>query len=575
VRSTGSEQGLLKVARQVSETIGTEFFSLLVNKLGEVLGAECVYIGEFLRGRTDRVRTLAAWMEGRKTESFEFPLAGTPDAEVAKGTPCMCGTGALEAFPEDSFLRDLEAQAWVGVPLNNSEGQICGVFAALYRQPLQLEADFVQSMLMIFASRASAELDRKQADDLLRESEERYRAFVRMNPDACWRVELDEPVDTALPEEEQVARIVRSGYIAEGNDALARHLGLTRPDELVGAAVTDVVQDQEFLHNCLRALIRSGYRQSTLEATVVDRNGKRGTVLHCHWGIIEDGKVRRIWGSNRDMTELRSIEAQFRHAQKMDSLGTLAAGVAHDFNNLLTVIQGYSSQLLEPMKNSDDAYMGLTQIRKAAEKGAALTNQLLAFSRKQSSELQPLDLTSIVAEDEQMVRRLIAKDIELKTEFQPSVGLVRANPGFMHQVILNLTVNARDAMPNGGKLLIRLSNVDIGESRPPRLAAVEPGPYVRLTVTDTGMGMSSDVQAHLFEPFFTTKGATNGTGLGLSTVYGIIRQCSGYITVETGPNEGTTFEIFLPRDSSRTPSDPTGPNAHASKTDPECPGPSV
>jgi PAS domain-containing protein len=338
-RSTRSEQGLLNIARQVSETIGTEFFSLLVNQLGVVLGADCVYIGEFLRGRVDRVRTLAAWAEGRRMETFDFPLAGTREAEVAKGTPCIYGRGALEAFPEDRLLRDLEADAWVGVPLNNSEGQICGIFAALYRQPLQLEANFVQSMLMIFAPRASAELNRKQGDDLLRESEERYRAFVQMNPDACWRVELDEPVDTALPEEEQVARIIRSGYVGEGNDALVRHLGLTQPDELVGAPVTDVVQDQQLLYNCLRALIRSGYRHSTLEVTVVNRDGKPGTFLHCHWGIVEDGKVRRIWGSNRDMTELRSIETQFRQAQKMDSLGTLAAGIAHDFNNLLTIIR--------------------------------------------------------------------------------------------------------------------------------------------------------------------------------------------------------------------------------------------
>jgi signal transduction histidine kinase len=205
------------------------------------------------------------------------------------------------------------------------------------------------------------------------------------------------------------------------------------------------------------------------------------------------------------------------------------------------------------MKKSDDAYVGLTEIRKAAEKGAALTSQLLAFSRKQGSELQSLDLASIVAEDEQMLRRLIGEDIELKTELQPSLGRVRANPGFMHQVLLNLTVNARDAMPNGGELLITLSNVAIGEIRPPKLAAIEPGSYVRLTVTDNGMGMSTDVQAHLFEPFFTTKGAKKGTGLGLSTVYGIIRQSGGYITVETEPNKGTTFEIFFPTDASSRP----------------------
>jgi len=165
-----------------------------------------------------------------------------------------------------------------------------------------------------------------------------------------------------------------------------------------------------------------------------------------------------------------------------------------------------------------------------------------------------------------MLRRLIGKDIELKTELQPSLGLIRATRGFMEQVLLNLAVNARDAMPNGGKLLITLSNADIDEGRPPRLAAIDPGPYVRLSVSDNGMGMSPEAQAHLFEPFFTTKGATKGTGLGLSTVYGIIRQCSGHIIVETEPNNGTTFEIFLPRESSQTTAGQAPESV--SKTDP-------
>ena len=549
---TSSAQGLLTIARQVSEKVGTEFFSVLVHQLGEVLGAECVYIGEFLEGRVNRVRTLAVQIKGRRLELFEFPLSGTPDEEVIKGNPCTCTADVLQAYPEDRLLGDLEAQAWVGVPLNNSEGKACGILAALYSQPLQLEVQFVQSMLMIFAPRASAELNRKQTDDLLRESEQRYRAFVELNPDPCWRVEFDEPIDTALPEEEQLARIIRCGYVAEGNDALVRQLGLERPDQLIGASLSDLIEDKQFLHTAVLALIRSDHRYSTLEVTRTDRDGKRKNLLRRDWGVVQQGKLRRVWGSSRDITDLRTVEAQFRQVQKMDSLGRLAAGVAHDFNNLLTVIQGYSVQLLATIKNTDGAYIGLEQIRETAEKGVTLTDQLLAFSRKQSTDLEPIDLTSIVAEDEQMLRRLIGKNIELKTELQPCLGLIRATRGFIHQVLLNLVVNSRDAMPKGGKLLITLANADIDEGRPPMLAAIDPGPYVRLSVSDNGMGMSPEAQAHLFEPFFTTKGATKGTGLGLSTVYGIIRQCSGHIIVETEPNKGTTFEIFLPRESSQT-----------------------
>jgi signal transduction histidine kinase len=548
VRQTESNrQGFLKLARQVSETIGAEFLSMLAHQLAGVLEAKCVYVGEFVEGKSIRVRTLAAFVEGDRPDAFEFPLAGSPDAKVASGNPCMYPSGVREIFPGDPLLHDLEAEAWVGVPLNNSEGQASGLIGAVYGQPLQLEVHFVQSMLMMFAPRASAELNRKQAEDALRESEQRYRAFVQMNPDACWRVEFDEPIDTALPEEEQLTRVFQYGRVAECNDAVAQRLGLERSDQLIGAAITEAVLDIETAHSIMLSLIRSAYRYSTMEVTPVDRKGKRRHFLHCHWGIVENGKLQRIWGSSRDITDLREIEAQFRHAQKLDSIGRLAAGVAHDFNNLLTVIQGYSSQLLERKEPIENACRELTEIRKAAEQGATLTHQLLAFSRKQNAELQVLDLNPILVEEEQILLRLIGKNIELKTELAPSVALVRANPGGMHQVLLNLAVNARDAMPNGGRLTITLSNVDVGETRSRLLTPVEPGPYVRLSVADNGLGMSPDVQAHLFEPFFTTKEV--GTGLGLSTVYGIVRQSGGHIIVDTEVNKGTTFEIFLPRES--------------------------
>jgi signal transduction histidine kinase len=557
-QASGEEQEFLKIARHVSDTIGAEFFCMLADQLAGALSAKCVYVGEFVRGNTDRVRTLAACREGDRAEGFEFPLAGSPDAEVALGNPCIYARGVREMFPGDCLLHDLEVEAFVAVPLNDAEGLASGLIATLYGRPLDLEISFVQSILKRFAPRAAAELSRKHAEEVLRESEQRYRTFVEMNPDACWRIEFDGPVDTALSEEEQLARILQHGYVAECNDALVRRLGLERPDQLIGARITEVVLDNELIHNCIPPLIRSGYRHGTMEVTTIDSSGTRGHYLHAQWGIVENGKLQRVWGSSRDITELRRIEAQFRHAQKLESIGKLAAGVAHDFNNLLTIIRGYSAQMLESTKRADNAYIGLTEIRKAAEKGAALTNQLLTFSRKQDTELKLLDLKPIVAEDERMLRRLIGKNIELTAEMKSSVGLVRADAGCMHQVLLNLAVNARDAMPTGGRLIIKLTDTDIGENRPPRLAAVQPGRYVRLSVTDNGVGMSADVQAHLFEPFFTTKEVSQGTGLGLSTVYGIVRQSGGYIVVESELNKGTTFEIFFPRESSPPTLTPTG-----------------
>jgi signal transduction histidine kinase len=367
-----------------------------------------------------------------------------------------------------------------------------------------------------------------------------------LNPDAFWRVEFEEPIDTALPEEEQLERIFRTGYVAECNDALAQVLGRERADQVIGAAINGVVWDGETARRGTLSLIRSGYRYSTLETTPVDPKGRRRHFLRSHWGIVENGKVQRIWGSIRDITEFRALESQFRHAQKLEAIGKLAGGVAHDFNNLLSVIGGYGSQLLERTEKTDKTYAALAEIVKAAERGAALTKQLLAFSRKQRVRPQPLDLNAIVAEDEQMLRRLIGGNIELLTDLAPSVGLVLADAGHINQVLMNLAVNARDAMPEGGKLSISSMNVDITESRPQQMAGIEPGSYVRLTVADTGTGMSEQVQEHLFEPFFTTKG-NQGTGLGLSTVYGIVRQSGGYINVHTALDKGTVFEIFLPR----------------------------
>ena len=547
VQQIGSErQYFLEIAQQVSETIGTEFFAMLVRELRRALGAECVYVCEFLGRQNERARTLAAARVADRMETFEFPLAGSPDAEVARCHPCIYAKGVQERFPEDQRLRKMKAEAWVGVRLSDAEGRPHGLIAALFDRPLDDDGQFAQLMLTTFVPRASAELNRKREEDSLHESEQRYHAFIQLNPDAFWRVEFEEPIDTARPEEEQLETIFRTGYVAECNDALAQLLGRKRADQVIGTAVNGVVWDGETARRGTLSLIRSGYRYNTLETTPLDPKGQRRHLLRSHWGIVENGKVLRIWGSIRDITEFRALESQFRHAQKLEAIGKLAGGVAHDFNNLLSVIGGYGSQLLEHTEKTDKAYAALAEIVKAAEKGAALTKQLLAFSRKQRVRPQPLDLNAIVAEDEKMLRRLIGGNIELLTDLTPSVGLVLADAGHINQVLMNLAVNARDAMPEGGKLSIALTNVDIAESSSQQVAGIEPGSYVRLTVADTGTGMSEHVQEHLFEPFFTTKG-NQGTGLGLSTVYGIVRQSGGYIRVETAPDKGTTFEIFLPR----------------------------
>jgi PAS domain S-box-containing protein len=274
-----------------------------------------------------------------------------------------------------------------------------------------------------------------------------------------------------------------------------------------------------------------------------------GEVIH-----DEHGKPLRIIGTTQDITEaeraeaaLRRSEEQLRQSQKMEAVGRLAGGVAHDFNNLLTVITCYSSMSLRQMEKGHPLRKNTEEVQAAAERAASLTGQLLAFSRKQVLQPRIINLNDIVSGMEKMLRRLIGEDIELCTMFDPEIGHVKADPGQFEQVILNLGVNARDAMPRGGKLTIQTANVNLDQKTRFRNRDLDVGEYVMVAITDTGVGMTEEVKAHLFEPFFTTKGVGRGTGLGLATCYGIICQSDGDVRVYSELNCGTTFKIYLPR----------------------------
>jgi signal transduction histidine kinase len=260
---------------------------------------------------------------------------------------------------------------------------------------------------------------------------------------------------------------------------------------------------------------------------------------------IGDALARREL--RRAEAERKRIEKQLQQAQKLESVGRLAGGVAHDFNNLLTVINGYSDMLLGELSSEDPTYETVTEIRTAGERAAVLTRQLLVLSRKKVTQPQPANLNDIVTEVEKMLARLIGEDIRLKSVLSPSLGHVLADPGQLHQVLMNLAVNARDAMPGGGTLSIETANVDVDAGYAEQHPEMKPGPYVQLKVADTGIGMTKEVQSHLFEPFFTTKKQGEGTGLGLATVYGIVKQSDGSVWVSSEPGVGTTFSIYLPR----------------------------
>jgi len=258
-------------------------------------------------------------------------------------------------------------------------------------------------------------------------------------------------------------------------------------------------------------------------------------------------KVRRALKEAEDRAENRLLEVQLRQSQKVEAVGRLAGGIAHDFNNLLTAIIGYSDILLHDLGANNPLKADVIEIKKAGQRAATLTSQLLAFSRKQVLQPRVLDLNEVVADMDKMLRRLIGEDIELVTHFGPELGRVKADPGGLEQVLMNLTVNARDAMPQGGNLTIETSNAELDDAYARKHIAVVPGSYVMLAVSDNGCGMDAETQSHLFEPFFTTKELGKGTGLGLSTVYGIVKQSGGYIWVDSEPGTGTTFKIYLPR----------------------------
>ncbi len=276
--------------------------------------------------------------------------------------------------------------------------------------------------------------------------------------------------------------------------------------------------------------------------------------------MVEDIGLKIGQFGERARTEgvLRETEAQLRQAQKMEAVGRLAGGMAHDFNNLLTVIRGYSELLLGRLGSTDDMRKDMEEVKKAADRASGLTRQLLAFSRRQFIAAKVLDLNALVANMDGMLRRLIGEDIvEFSAELDASTGAIKADPGQVEQIIMNLVVNARDAMPKGGRLTIETRNVTIGEEVRLDAVGVAPGSYVLLAVRDNGHGMDAETRSHLFEPFFTTKEKGKGTGLGLSTVYGIVKQSGGSIIVESAPGRGTTFRIYFPRVEQEVPG-PTG-----------------
>ena len=342
-----------------------------------------------------------------------------------------------------------------------------------------------------------------------------------------------------------ICRCDSSGKLLNVNPALLAMLGYSSAREIVGTHLGALYEDAQHWFE-LADHLRAG---APFNRLIVEwkRKDATATVLRVSGRAVSDaGKERTFELFAEDVTERHALEQQLQQSQKMEAVGRLAGGIAHDFNNLLMVISGYSEFLLDRLGPEPELRAPAQEIASAAGRASALTRQLLAFSRKQMLAPKILDLNGVVTENLKMLTRMIGEDIELVMVPAAGLGAVRADAGQIEQVIMNLAVNARDAMPGGGKLTIEISNVSVDEERARVQAPLKPGNYVMLAISDTGAGMDAETQSHIFEPFFTTKGP-KGTGLGLSTVYGIVKQSGGYIWVNSETGKGTTFKIYLPR----------------------------
>lgn len=383
------------------------------------------------------------------------------------------------------------------------------------------------TLLGALATQASATLVNTALYWKLRQSEEHFRSLFETANDVIFILN-------------------EAGIVKELNPAFERTLGWPRTDwigrnfrdllmpeelEVTQADIREVCSGREVPPRRYRVRCHLG-RYKILEARMAVRSRERGKI--------------EIMGISRDVTEQQELEMQLRQSQKMEAVGNLAGGIAHDFNNILAVILGYSERVLNDLDKQSPLHDPVSKILDSAERGAALTQKLLAFSRKEPIAPKVLSLDSIVADVEHMIRRLIGEKVELILQKKAGFRSIRADQAQIEQILLNLAVNAKDAMARGGKLTLTLASCRLDESAARVSPGARPGDYALLTVTDTGSGMSDEVKTHIFEPFFTTKAVGKGTGLGLATVYSIVRQCGGFILVESEIGKGTTFELYFP-----------------------------
>src|ERR1700690_1018003 len=471
----------------------------------------------------------------RAIDGFKVgPCTGSCGTAIYRRAPVVVTDIATDPLWAD--FRDLalahQLRACWSTPIASPDGTLLGTFAIYYREPRTPDAQHFQ--LVAHATHLAAlaiERDRDQTQR--RAAEDRYRTLVERLPAITYIADLGAggPWHYVSPQIQTILGFSPEDWLKDPWNWM-HHIHL-EDREIAYAA------EKDFEEN--RQLFKAEYRMFAADGRVLWFRDE-GVMLH-----TRDGQPLLMQGVLYDITEHKRLEEQLRHSQKMEAVGQLAGGVAHDFNNLLMLIQAQNERLRGRLQADDPAYADTLEIEHAVKQAGSLTNRLLAFSRRQLLQLQVLDLNLVLADTAKMLERLIAPDIEMKIVPGAAPQWVKADPGQLSQVILNLAVNARDAMPEGGLLTISAKSVELIEPQPAVHGAIPPGPYTVLAVSDTGTGMDTGVQEHIFEPFFTTKPPGKGPGLGLAIVYGVVKQTGGWVTVRSKPGEGTTLEVYIPR----------------------------
>lgn len=490
-------KNLLEVCRRVSATIGADFFEAIAKHLAEAIGADGVFVVEFIGGPMERCRSVGGWLDGAPSK-IEYELAGSATAEIALGKASQLRSHAMKKFPSDGLISTLHAEAYLGVPLRAK--QPLGALLALYRKPMA-SLQTAKSLLDVFAGRAAAELTRKSEEDALRQSEERYRAFIAKNGDAMWRLEFEQPIPVMLPEKEQFDRIYKYGYLAECNEALARLLGFDNPDQLIGARVAEIAPPKDpTIRQATMVAIRAGYRLSNVETCPIDRSGRRRCIIRSQWGIVEDGGLQRVWGSSRDITDLRETEialhaAEQRMAELLESMRMLvvfldAAGNIDFCNGHLYELTGWTAADLKgkPWLETMIAVEERDHVAAAMERGCGPDQRVQFESTLTAKDGPPLqiawDSIALRSADERSVcRALIGRDVteqkgleEQLRQAQKLGGIGRLAGGLAHDfnnlltVILGYTTKLLDNLKPSDPAFMSLAGIQKATERGAELA---------------------------------------------------------------------------------------------------------